>query len=130
MCVSLYSLPCVSIESTKGHFVTPLISVSEGLWVLANLTNPIRVRGGGQFSRDLDDRSGDRNSTVPRLFSFAHPRLRDTHNFTNLFYSRTENDYTKDMWNGDVALIVHVSNLTSQIIYKVCEFSYKNFLHV
>ena len=88
--------------------------------MLANLTDPIKVTGGGQFTRDLDDRSGSRNRTDPRLFSFAHPQLRSTSNFTELFNSRTEHDYTNKMWNGDVALIIHVYNLTNPLSYKVC----------
>jgi Fanconi anemia group I protein len=92
---------------------------SENFWVLANLTEPIKVTGRDGFSRDFDDRSGDRNTTEPRLFSFAHSRLRNTPNFTELFYGRTENDYTNSMWDGDVALIVHVSNLSRPLTYKI-----------
>ena len=87
--------------------------------MLANLTDPIRVTGGGKFTRDLDDMSGNRNISASQLFTFVHPRLRATSNFTDLFYSRTEHDYTNKMWNGDVALIVHVYNLTSPLSYKV-----------
>lgn len=92
---------------------------SENYWVLANLTDPIIVRGRGRFTREFDDMSGNRNRSSGQLFSFVRPRLRSTSNFTELFYSRTENDYTSRLWNGHIALIVHVSNLTSPLTYKM-----------
>lgn len=88
--------------------------------MLANLTDQIRVKGQGQLSRDLDDSSGSRNGSNPPLFSFARPQLASDSNFTALFNDRSEHYYTSKMWNGDVALIVHVSNLTTPISYKVC----------
>ena len=113
--VSIFLSPPVSLSP-----LSPI--VSENYWVLANLTDPIRVTGGGKFTRELDDMSGNRNISASQLFTFVQPRLRATSNFTDLFYSRTEHDYTNKMWNGDVALIVHVYNLTSPLSYKVCVY--------
>ncbi|CAI8041271.1 Attractin [Geodia barretti] len=93
--------------------------VSEGLWVLANISGPITVSGTGEFSRELDDRPGSRNSTFPPLFSFAHPRFRNFSNFTDLFAGRRERDYTRKMWDGNVALVIRVSNLTNPITFRI-----------
>ena len=97
----------------------PHPTVSEGLWVLANISGPITVSGTGEFSRELDDRPGSRNSTFPPLFSFAHPRFRNFSNFTDLFAGRRERDYTRKMWDGNVALVIRVSNLTNPITFRV-----------
>ena len=93
---------------------------SENYWVLANLTDPITVRGTGSFSREIDDKSGNKNASESQLFSFARSSLRNSPNFTELFFSRTEHDYTSKLWNGDVALIIRVYNLTQPLSYKVC----------
>ena len=98
---------------------SPIPPVSEDLWVLANLTDPIAVREEGSFTRELDDRSGSRNSSNPPLFSFAHLLLAESSNFTEVFRGRREHDYTSRMWNGDVALVIRVTNLTNPMTFRV-----------
>ena len=87
--------------------------------MLANISGPMTVGGTAEFTRELDDRQGSRNATYPPLFSFAHPRIRNFSNFTDLFNGRRERDYTRKMWDGNVALVIRVSNLTNPMTFRV-----------
>lgn len=71
-------------------------------------------------SFDLSFTSFDSNSSD--LFSFAHQDLRDA-NFTELFDSAIGNDYSNYLWDGDVVLVIKVSNITSRVDYKVSEWA-------
>ena len=113
------TFPSCLLVSFSKHSPFPHSTVSEGLWVLANISGPITVSGTREFSRELDDRPGSRNATFPPLFSFAHPRFRNFSNFTDLFDGRRERDYTRKMWDGNVALVIRVSNLTNPMTFRV-----------
>lgn len=92
---------------------------SENYWVLANITDPIEIQGVGGYSRDLDDFGSNPDPSLAQLFTFARPSLLSNPNFTALFEARAENDYTRHMWNGDVALVIYVYNLADPMTFKI-----------
>lgn len=95
---------------------------SENYWVLANITDPIEIQGVGGYSRDLDDFGSNPDPSLAQLFTFARPSLLSNPNFTALFEARAENDYTRHMWNGDVALVIYVYNLADPMTFKVAVY--------
>ncbi len=92
---------------------------SQNLWLLVNLTDPIILGGEDSFSRNLDDFRSNRNVTAARLHTFANPSITDSSNFTTILSQVSEDDYTDDMWDGDVTLVVYVYNLTNPMTFKV-----------
>lgn len=84
--------------------------------MLLNLTEPHVVSGYGSFDITI---GGFSSSNTTRLFSFAHEDIRSTHNFTRLFNSAVANNYSSALWDGDVALLIRVFNITSRLTYKV-----------
>ena len=88
---------------------------SEQYQVLVNLTEPRLLNKTDSFDMLIDDFSS--NNT--ELFTFAHENIMNTSNFTELFNSAIANDYTTSLWDGDVALIIRVFNVSSRVVYKV-----------
>ena len=82
--------------------------------LLVNLTDPIRTRG-RSISKTFESFSAGGNSS--NLFSFLKSSDRDA-NFSSLLASLTPNHYSKNMWNGDVGLVIYVYNQTTSLQYK------------
>ena len=55
------------------------------------------------------------------LFSFARPHVQSTAWFGWLFGNASSNDFTSNLWDGDVALVIYVFNLKPNLQYKVSE---------
>ena len=101
------------------HMHTHTHTGSENLWVLRNLTDPISLGGESTHKDKLDDFGSTKSANKSQLFSFTRPLIRTSTNFTSIFNTASENDYTHHMWNGDVTLIIFVSNLTNPMTFKV-----------
>ena len=103
------------------HTYTHTHTGSQNLWLLANLTEPITVTNRNSFDRNFGSFQGTNNVSLSNLFSFAQPSIRATPNFTELFNTAVENDYTNHMWDQDVTLVIYIFNLTDTVQYKVRE---------
>ena len=57
------------------------------------------------------------------LFSFAHNDITSTANFTELFSNAVGNDYSESLWDGDVALLIRVFNVSSSAVFRVSDIS-------
>ncbi len=95
-------------------------SVSQDLWVLVQITDPVMVEVGRNFRRTYGDFSySNETESRARLTSFTHPPIRNTENFTHLFNSTTGNDYTRHIWDRDVTLVLLVTHLSNSTKFKV-----------
>lgn len=92
-------------------------SVSENYLLLVNLTDPIKVSGTREFSKSFVPSSSDKNYTD--FFTFARESLQLESNFSQLKFNSYPNDYTKNMWKGDVGLVIYVYNQSTSMQYKV-----------
>ena len=89
---------------------------SERYQVLVNLTEPRMVERTNSFDMLIGSFSSPNDT---ELFTFAHEDIMNTSNFTELFYNAVADDYTANLWDGDVALIIRVFNVSSHVVYKV-----------
>ena len=102
-----------------GSLTSPHLSDSEQLQILYNLTEPQVIQTTGSWDREFDSFGSNRNASAAQLTTFLRGALLNDGNFTELFNSRSENDYTSGMWDGDVTLVVHVTGLTLPAVFKV-----------
>jgi len=89
------------------------LTVSEDLWLLANLTDPVLLNATDSYDVNYEAFDSNTNSSFAQLFSFANPSIRTSPNFTQLLIDNSENEYTSFMWDQDVSLVVYLSNLHS-----------------
>lgn len=96
-----------------------IFAESESLWVLANLTDVIVLEHLATHTQAFDDFTSNSNVSVAQVHSFVGPTILEQSNFTGIFNSAVENDYTKSMWDGDVTLVIYLSNLTRPMTFKI-----------
>lgn len=112
------------------HLLTPSFPLgSENLWVLANLTESLAIGPRGSFEMRYNSFSSNNNQSNSILTSFAHSNIRDLDNFSVIFDSAVENDYTSHMWDGDVTLILYVRNLNSPSSFRIT-VDQENFIYL
>jgi Fanconi anemia group I protein len=92
---------------------------SEDLWVLANLTDALVLESLGSHEQSIHGFTSNSNSTLAQLHSFARPSLKRLSNFTDIFNSAVENDYTSPMWDEDTTLVIYIYNLSSPMRFKI-----------
>lgn len=92
---------------------------TENLFVLVNLTDVLVLSPLGSYEKRFDSFSSNRNLSLAQLTSFTHPSFRNSTNFTALFEEATEDDYTSQMWDNDVTLVLHLSNLNSPSTFRI-----------
>ncbi len=68
---------------------------------------------GESFDRRFDNFDSPDNRSFSSISSFVHLSIRETFNFSTLFDEAVDDDYTRHMWDGDVTLVLHVTNLTA-----------------
>lgn len=95
------------------------LAVSEDLWILANLTDPIQLNDGQIYDKTLGSFSSNSNETFAQLFSFTNPTLRNSLNYTELLEDNSENEYTSRMWDSDVSLVVFLSGLSNPTTLRI-----------
>ena len=87
--------------------------------MLTNLTDPITLKSLDSDQRSFAGFTSNSNHSLAQLFSFARPSLAKLSNFTDIFNSAVENDYTNSMWDEDTSLIIYLSNLTRPMTFKI-----------
>jgi hypothetical protein len=97
--------------------------------VLTNLTDVLEVPATGSLDRRYDSFSSSENESDPILTSFTHPPIRDSENFSEIFNQAVRNGYTNHMWDGDVTLVLHVSNLNNPSTFRIT-VDQQNYLYL
>ena len=101
------------------HVSSLLSAVSEDFEILFNLTDPIEIAELDYYSATFQSfNSYDNNSG---LFTFLREEQRNNQSFVAMLNHASANSYTTSLWNGDLALIIYASNLTSNMQFKVRE---------
>ena len=106
-------------DSTNVHLCSFLSTESENLWVLTNLTDSIVLAPIGSHTQSFNSFTSNSNSSLARLHSFARPSIQQLPNFTDIFNSAVENDYTNSMWDGDASLVIYIFNLTTPMRFRI-----------
>lgn len=97
-----------------------LLTVSEDLWVLVRITDPVVVEVGKSFHRTYGDFTySNATESRARLTSFASPSIQSTSNFTHLLEYVNGNNYTRSVWDRDVTLVLLVSNLSNSTRFRI-----------
>ena len=117
--VDLCTVPIIYMQKHFGEDECFSLAVSEDLWVLTNLTDPIQLNQGENYDTNLEAFGSNANATAAQLFSFTNPSIRNSPNFTELLINNAENAYTSHMWEGDVSLVIFLSNLTNPSTVKI-----------
>ena len=84
---------------------------------MVNLTEPIQLSGTSSMSDTFESFFSSDNNTD--FFTFAHDSIQDSYNFTVLLDSTVPNDYSHDLWGGDIGLVIFVTNQSLSLQYKV-----------
>ena len=101
---------------------------SENYLLLVNLTDPISLSGGRAVSKTFESFSSSHNSSD--IFTFARGSLRESDNFTILYEEASARDYSNNLWDSDVGLIIYVYNLSPPLQYKVIIIICIMYVHV
>lgn len=97
--------------------------------MLVNLTEPMAINTRGSFDRRFDSFSSSENQSDSTLTTFAHADIRSLDNFSAIFDEALENDYTSQMWDGDVTLVLYVRNLNSPSSFRIT-VDQENFIYL
>ena len=93
--------------------------VSEDFQILLNLTDPIRIEELDYYSETFQ--SFDTYDNNSGIFTFLRGEQRNNESFVVMLNHASANSYSKALWDGDLALVIYASNLTSNMQFKVRE---------
>ena len=94
--------------------------------MLVNLTDPIRLDGRDTITNTFEPYSASRNSTD--FFTFADDSITSSYNFSELLTSSVPRDYSNDLWEGDIGLVIFVYNQSVSLQYKVYSIYHLNYV--
>ena len=94
-------------------------AVSENFQILYNLTDPIQIGELNYYSNTFE--SSDSYDNNSGLFTFLREEQRNNQSFIVTFNHASANSYSTALWDGDLALVIYASNLTSNMQFKVRE---------
>uniref|UniRef100_A0A1X7VPN4 Laminin EGF-like domain-containing protein n=2 Tax=Amphimedon queenslandica TaxID=400682 RepID=A0A1X7VPN4_AMPQE len=91
---------------------------SQNYAILYNVTDVLTISGTNSHSERYESFSSVTFNSS-NLFSFARPDIQSTAQFGWLFGNSSSNDFTSNLWDGDVGLVIYVFNLKPDLQYKI-----------